>query len=84
VNPLKRKLAEDGITLKPGVIVSCFGYVDLYAPRPNRFTVTAIDVEGLLGDVARRVKNSLRACEKRPTRSQQEPAALAVRFVWDS
>jgi exodeoxyribonuclease VII large subunit len=54
-NPLKRKLAEDGVTLKPGVIVSCFGYVDLYAPQGRiGFTVTAIDVEGLLGDVARR------------------------------
>jgi exodeoxyribonuclease VII large subunit len=54
-NPIKRKLAEDGVTLKPGVIVSCFGYVDLYAPSGRiGFTVTAIDVEGLLGDVARR------------------------------
>ena len=54
-NPLKRKLADDGVTLKPGVIVNCFGYVDLYAPQGRiGFTVTAIDVEGLLGDVARR------------------------------
>ena len=54
-NPLKRKLADDGGVLKPGVIVSCFGYVDLYAPQGRiGFTVTAIDVEGLLGDVARR------------------------------
>jgi exodeoxyribonuclease VII large subunit len=54
-NPLKRKLADDGVALKPGVIVSCFGYVDLYAPQGRiGFTVTAIDVEGLLGDVARR------------------------------
>jgi exodeoxyribonuclease VII large subunit len=54
-NPLKKKLAGDGVTLKPGVIVSCFGYVDLYAPQGRiGFTVTAIDVEGLLGDVARR------------------------------
>jgi len=54
-NPLKRKLADDGVTLKPGVIISCFGYVDLYAPQGRiGFTVTAIDVEGLLGDVARR------------------------------
>lgn len=54
-NPLKRKLADDGVTLKPGAIVSCFGYVDLYAPQGRiGFTVTAIDVEGLLGDVARR------------------------------
>ncbi|MFZ1062689.1 MAG: exodeoxyribonuclease VII large subunit [Acidimicrobiales bacterium] len=54
-NPLKRKLADDGVVLKPGVIISCFGYVDLYAPQGRiGFTVTAIDVEGLLGDVARR------------------------------
>lgn len=54
-NPLKRKLADEGVTLKPGVIVNCFGYVDLYAPQGRiGFTVTAIDVEGLLGDVARR------------------------------
>jgi exodeoxyribonuclease VII large subunit len=54
-NPLKRKLADDGVTLKPGAIVNCFGYVDLYAPQGRiGFTVTAIDVQGLLGDVARR------------------------------
>ena len=54
-NPLKRALAEDGVTLKPGVIVNVFGYVDLYAPQGRiGFTVTAIDVQGLLGDVARR------------------------------
>jgi exodeoxyribonuclease VII large subunit len=54
-NPLKRKLAEDGLVLKPGAIISVHGYVDLYAPQGRLgFTVTAIDVEGLLGDVARR------------------------------
>lgn len=54
-NPLKKKLAADGITLKPGTIVSFFGYVDVYAPQGRiGFTVTAVDVEGLLGDVARR------------------------------
>jgi exodeoxyribonuclease VII large subunit len=54
-NPLKKKLASDGITLKPGTIVNLFGYVDLYAPQGRiGFTVTAIDVQGLLGDVARR------------------------------
>ncbi len=54
-NPLKKKLAEDGITLKPGTIVNFFGYVDLYAPQGKiGFTVTSIDVQGLLGDVARR------------------------------
>ena len=54
-NPLKKKLASDGITLKPGTIVNLFGYVDLYAPQGRiGFTVVAIDVQGLLGDVTRR------------------------------
>ena len=53
--PLKRRLAEDGVAIKPGVIVNMFGYVDVYAPQGKiGFTVTAIDVQGLLGDVARR------------------------------
>lgn len=53
--PLKRRLASEGVTLAAGMVVSFFGYVDLYA-RQGRigFTVTEIDVEGLLGDVARR------------------------------
>jgi exodeoxyribonuclease VII large subunit len=54
-NPLKKKLAVDGVTLKPGTIVNFYGYVDVYAPQGRiGFTVTSIDVEGLLGDVARR------------------------------
>jgi exodeoxyribonuclease VII large subunit len=54
-NPLKRKLAADGVTLQPGTIVNFFGYVDVYAPQGRiGFTVTEIDVAGLLGDVARR------------------------------
>jgi len=54
-NPLKRRLAADGITLAPGTVVNFFGYVDLYAPQGRiGFTVTEIDVAGLLGDVARR------------------------------
>ena len=53
--PMKKKLAADGITLKPGMIVSFFGYVDVYAPQGKiGFSITQIDVEGLLGDVARR------------------------------
>ena len=36
-------------------MVNLFGYVDLYAPQGRvGFTVTEIDVAGLLGDVARR------------------------------
>ena len=54
-NPLKRKLAADGVTLQPGMVVNFFGYVDVYAPQGRiGFTVTEIDVAGLLGDVARR------------------------------
>jgi exodeoxyribonuclease VII large subunit len=54
-NPLKKKLASDGVALTPGTIVTFFGYVDVYAPQGRiGFTVTEIDVAGLLGDVARR------------------------------
>jgi exodeoxyribonuclease VII large subunit len=54
-NPLKRKLAQDGVALQPGMIVNFFGYVDVYAPSGRiGFTVTEVDVAGLLGDVARR------------------------------
>ena len=53
--PIRRKLAEDGVTLKPGLIVSFYGYVDLYAPQGKiGFTITQVDVQSLLGDVARR------------------------------
>ncbi len=53
--PLKRRLAEQGVTLAPGAVVSVFGYVDLYAPSGRvGFTVTEVDVSALLGDVARR------------------------------
>jgi exodeoxyribonuclease VII large subunit len=53
--PLKRKLASEGVTLSAGLIVNFYGYVDLYAPQGKiGFTITQIDVQGLLGDVARR------------------------------
>jgi exodeoxyribonuclease VII large subunit len=53
--PLKKKLAAEGVTLSAGLIVNLFGYVDLYAPQGRiGFTITQIDVQGLLGDVARR------------------------------
>ena len=53
--PLKRKLAEDGVAIKPGIIVNFYGYVDVYAPQGKiGFTVMSIDAEGLMGDVARR------------------------------
>ena len=54
-NVIKRRLSDDGVTLKAGTVVNLFGYVDLYAPSGRiGFTVTDIDVAGLLGDVARR------------------------------
>jgi exodeoxyribonuclease VII large subunit len=53
--PLKKKLAAEGVTLTPGLIVNFYGYVDVYAPQGKiGFTITQIDVQGLLGDVARR------------------------------
>jgi exodeoxyribonuclease VII large subunit len=53
--PLKKKLAAEGVTLSAGMIVNFYGYVDVYAPQGKiGFTITQIDVQGLLGDVARR------------------------------
>ena len=53
--PLKRKLSEDGVAIKPGLVVNLLGYVDVYAPQGKiGFTVSALDVQGLIGDVARR------------------------------
>lgn len=53
--PIKQRLLADGITLKPGIIVNFCGYVDVYAPQGKiGFTITQLDVPGLLGDVARR------------------------------
>lgn len=53
--PLKRRLAGEGVTLQAGMVVTFFGYVDVYAPQGKiGFSITDIDVEGLLGDVARR------------------------------
>jgi exodeoxyribonuclease VII large subunit len=53
--PLKRRLAAEGVALKAGMVVSFFGFVDVYAPQGKiGFSITEIDVEGLLGDVARR------------------------------
>jgi exodeoxyribonuclease VII large subunit len=52
---LKRRLAADGVALGAGAVVHLFGYVDVYAPQGRiGFTVTDVDVAGLLGDVARR------------------------------
>jgi exodeoxyribonuclease VII large subunit len=53
--PLKRRLATEGVVLQAGMIVNFYGYVDVYAPKGQiGFSITDVDVEGLLGDVARR------------------------------
>jgi exodeoxyribonuclease VII large subunit len=53
--PLKKRLAAEGVVLQTGMVVNVYGYVDLYAPQGRiGFTITDVDVEGLLGDVARR------------------------------
>lgn len=52
---LKRRLAAEGVTLAPGAVVNLYGYVDVYAPQGKiGFTITEVDVEGLMGDLARR------------------------------
>lgn len=54
-NGLKKRLAADGVTLQAGMVVNFFGYVDVYAPQGRiGFTLTEVDVAGLVGDVARR------------------------------
>ncbi len=51
---LKRELASREVTLREGTIVNFRGYAGVYKPRGEiGFSVTEIDVEGLLGDVAR-------------------------------
>ena len=53
--PLKRRLTENGVTITPGMIANLYGFVDVYAPQGKiGFTVTSVDLEGLVGDVARR------------------------------
>jgi exodeoxyribonuclease VII large subunit len=52
--PLKRDLAERGVVLKEGTVITFSGYTGIYRPRGEvSFVMTAVDVEGLLGDVAR-------------------------------
>jgi exodeoxyribonuclease VII large subunit len=85
--PLKRKLGDEGIAIKPGVIVNFFGYVDVYAPQGKiGFTVMAIDAEGLLGDVARRraeliARLSAEGLLETNKRVAMSPVALRVGLV---
>ncbi len=53
--PLKRRLAQEGVTLAQGMVVRLWGYVDVYAPQGRLgFTVIDVDVADVIGDVARR------------------------------
>lgn len=52
---LRSRLRAEGVTLAAGVVVSFFGYVDVYAPSGRiGFTILDIDVEDLVGDLAKR------------------------------
>lgn len=51
--PLKRLLADRGITLQEGMVVTLRGRVDLYAPRAQvNLVVAELDVDALLGRLA--------------------------------
>lgn len=52
---LRRGLLEKGVTLTEGAVVEFYGYVDLYAPNGRiGFTVTDINPQELVGELARR------------------------------
>ena len=52
---LKRELADQGIVLQAGTVISVSGYADLYAPQGKiGFTVMDVNVQDLLGDMAKR------------------------------
>ena len=53
--PLKKRLAEEGIELKAGMVVSLKGYVDIYEAQGRLgFTFTDVNVAEILGDAAKR------------------------------
>ncbi len=85
--PLKKRLAAEGVALAAGMVVTLYGYVDVYAPQGRLgFTFTDVDVEGLLGDVAKRrhaliarlLSEGLMEANKRTTLS---PVPLRVGLV---
>ena len=52
---IKKDLADRGLELKAGMVVTLLGYVDLYAPQGRvGFTFTRVETGGLEGDVAKR------------------------------
>jgi exodeoxyribonuclease VII large subunit len=62
---IKQQLAMDGVSLKPGMVVNLKGFVDVYAPQGKiGFTIQEVDIEGLLGDVAKRRAALIEALRK--------------------
>jgi exodeoxyribonuclease VII large subunit len=63
--PLKRDLAARGLALAEGQVVTFRGYVGVFRPRAEiSFAVTEIDVEGLLGDAAKRRQELLEKLQR--------------------
>ncbi|HUY43475.1 MAG TPA: exodeoxyribonuclease VII large subunit [Acidimicrobiales bacterium] len=76
---LKRRLAADGVTLAAGAVVNLRGYVDVYAPQGKiGFTITEVDVEGLLGDLAKRRQELIARLEREGllTRNKELPVPV--------
>jgi len=64
-NPLKQSLAQQGIVLEPGTVVTLRGRVEFYPPKGQvNFIATDIDVTALLGRMAARRAALLRALEE--------------------
>jgi len=62
--PLRRILADQGITLQPGMVVTMRGRVELYAARSQvNFIAAEIDVSALLGRMAAQRAALLKALE---------------------
>jgi exodeoxyribonuclease VII large subunit len=63
--PLKSSLTEQGITLEAGMVVTLRGRVEFYAPRGQvNFIVAELDVNALLGRLARQRAALLAALDK--------------------
>jgi exodeoxyribonuclease VII large subunit len=51
--PIRRILAQQGITLEPGMVITLRGRVELYAPRAQlNFIAAEVDVSALVGRMA--------------------------------
>ena len=76
---LKKDLAERGVTLREGTVVSFRGYVGVYKPRGEiGFSITEIDVEGLLGDVAKQRQALIEQLQKEGALDANKLVAVPV------